>query len=427
MTELAIRAASIPEKIAYSDSLACADILPKQFQKKPANILWAIEYGETLNITTMAAINGIHVIEGKPGASAALTSGLVRRAGHKLRVTGNNQRATAQIVRSDDPDYTFEVTWELRRNADGNPNAEDAGLLGKQVWKNYPAAMLKARAITQVARDACEEVLFGLHYTPEELGAETDADGTPLEQRATRQYGQAADDPWQTAAPAAEAKPVEPAAEYAEEVEAPAPATPDQINAILQSLSARAVNNREQARSIISKLAGREISAPKDLTTVEADAMLAKLDEQNAAGEGRADVEPEAPAVEPKPKMASGAQLTALNTALGKIGITERNARIAWASGQVGRQLGSTKDLTHKETSDLIDTLHGNEQRNATLADQLAAAMLAAQTSDELADISEEMWKHREAGRLTEVEISRLQDQSLERENVLASDRKQAA
>src|SRR6185312_3022660 len=40
-----------------------------------------------------------------------------------------------------------------------------------------PASMLKSRAITQCARDACEEALFGLHYTPEELGAEVDEDG----------------------------------------------------------------------------------------------------------------------------------------------------------------------------------------------------------------------------------------------------------
>ena len=38
--------------------------------------------------------------------------------------------------------------------------------------------MLKARAISEVARDACEEALFGLHYTPEELGAEVNEDGT---------------------------------------------------------------------------------------------------------------------------------------------------------------------------------------------------------------------------------------------------------
>jgi hypothetical protein len=137
----------------------------------------------------MAAITGIHVIEGKPTASAGLISALVRRAGHKLRVKGNALSATCQIIRSDDPDFTYEVTWTLKRNKDGNPNAEDAGLLNKAVWKQYAASMLKSRAITQCARDACEEALFGLHYTAEELGAEVDEEGHFI--------GQVVDDPGQ--------------------------------------------------------------------------------------------------------------------------------------------------------------------------------------------------------------------------------------
>lgn len=421
MTELAIRSASLTEKIAYSDSLTNSNMLPRQFQDKPANVLWAIEYGETLNITPMAAMTGIHVIENKPGASAALIGGLVRRAGHKLRVTGNNQRATAQIVRSDDPDYTFEVTWELRRNERDNPNAEDAGLLNKQVWKNYPAAMLKARAITQVARDACEEVLFGLHYTPEELGVETDADGNPLEPRMTRQRGQSADDPWQSAAIAT-------AVEEAEVVEdRPAPAAPEQINEMLRALSARGVNNREQARSILSELAGRNLEGPKDLSATEADAVLRQLHEQNAAIEQQATEEEPEVVAEAKPKRASGAQVTALNAALGTIGITDRAARIAWCAERAGRQLGSIKDLTLAEASGLLDTLSATEPANAAIVDKLAAAMRTAQSSDDLADVSERMWTEHEAGRLTQTEVSKLQDISLKREGELAAARTAAA
>jgi hypothetical protein len=174
-------ATNLPDMVRYANHLADSGMLPKQFVGRPANVLWAMEYGRTLNITPIAAMTGIHVIEGKPGASAALISGLVRRAGHKLRVSGNGLRATAQIIRHDDPDFVHEVTWELRKNEAGNPNAEDAGLLSKDIWKKYPASMLKARAISQVARDACEEELFGLHYTPEELGAYVDQDGVPVE------------------------------------------------------------------------------------------------------------------------------------------------------------------------------------------------------------------------------------------------------
>lgn len=181
-TELEVRrqrdmAAAVPAKLEYARALADSGLLPSQYRKNPANVLYAVEYGEMLGLSAMAAITGIHVIEGKPSASAGLISALVRRAGHKLRVWGDARSATCQIVRCDDPDYVFEVTWTRQRNSDGNPSAEEAKLLSKEVWQKYPASMLKARAISQCARDACEEALFGLHYTPEELGAEVDEEG----------------------------------------------------------------------------------------------------------------------------------------------------------------------------------------------------------------------------------------------------------
>jgi hypothetical protein len=189
-------AASLPEKMQYAKALAESGMLPGQYRKQPANLLYALEYAESLGLHPMAAITGIHVIEGKPSASAALISALVRRAGHKLRVRGNDQEAVAQIVRADDPDYTFEVRWTMAR-------AEQAGLARKQVWKNYPAAMLKARAITEVARDACEEALSGMHYTPEELGANVDQDGEPVEAEVQqlRRVQPGDGDPWATNAP----------------------------------------------------------------------------------------------------------------------------------------------------------------------------------------------------------------------------------
>ncbi|MGW1997214.1 hypothetical protein [Embleya sp. NPDC001921] len=232
---------TLPEKIAYANELAQAGLLPTSYRRQPANVLYAIEYGETLNISSMAAITGIHVIEGKPSASAALIGGLVRRAGHKLRVQGNALRATAMIIRSDDPDYTFQVTWELNRNADGNPNAQDAGLLNKDVWKKYAASMLKARAISQVARDACEEVLFGLHYTPEELGAEVDAEGEPIVQAAwdgpqAVRSRQADGDVWETPAPPS-----------------PAQVIADQASAMTDRAKVREIYDRAKAEGLLSE------------------------------------------------------------------------------------------------------------------------------------------------------------------------------
>lgn len=164
-------AAAIAYKIQYAKTLAEASLLPASYKKQPGNVLLAIELADSLGIKPMTAIQNVHVIEGKPSASSSLIASLVRRAGHRLRVTVDNEKllAVAEIVRADDPDFSYRSVWTMDR-------AKKAGLTNKSVWQNYPGAMLKARAITEVARDACSEALLGVQYTPEELGQDVDAD-----------------------------------------------------------------------------------------------------------------------------------------------------------------------------------------------------------------------------------------------------------
>lgn len=141
---------------------APSDLLPDAYRNKPANVLVAIELGHSLGLEPMAALQGINVIKGKPTASAQLIGALVRRHGHKLRVTGDATSATCEIIRVDDPEFVFRSTWNMER-------AKTAGLLSNPSWQKYPEAMLKARAITECARDACPEALNGVAYTEEEL------------------------------------------------------------------------------------------------------------------------------------------------------------------------------------------------------------------------------------------------------------------
>jgi len=186
---------SIQTQLTLAAQLADSTMLPAHYRKQPANLLWALRYAESIGVPDMTAITGIYVVDGKPTASADLIAGLVRRAGHKLRITGNDKSATAQVIRADDPEFQgFVCTWDWDR-------ARQAGLAGKSVWKSYPAAMLRARAITEVARMACSEALHGVIYTPEELGATVTEDGEVLAMPATVQV--AAPPPAQPAQPAA--------------------------------------------------------------------------------------------------------------------------------------------------------------------------------------------------------------------------------
>lgn len=173
-TDLTVHGATsdYEERKEWARTLAPSRLLPQAYRENPANLFLAAEFADALGIERINAITSIHVIEGKPSASADLIAALIRRAGHRLRVTGDDRQATAELTRADDPEFTFTATWTMDR-------ARAAQLVGKDVWKKYPAAMLRSRAITEVARMAASDALLGVIYTPEELGADVDATGTP--------------------------------------------------------------------------------------------------------------------------------------------------------------------------------------------------------------------------------------------------------
>lgn len=258
---------TLAAKVEYCKLLADSGLLPDVYRFKPANVLYAVEYGETIGIPAMAAITGIHIIKGKPSASAALVGALVRKAGHRLRVRGNDISARAVIVRADDPEFEFVSEWTLERAVtaglctlvDGKPYARDEK--GRPTsWEKYPAAMLKARAITEAARDACEEVLFGLHYTPEELGAEVDEDGIPVVVTAA-----------QDTTPAEQVDD----AEVVQEPQAPRMVSDGQLKAIHALLAAKfGKRTDEQRHAGFSKFTGRTITSASELTFTEASNLI---------------------------------------------------------------------------------------------------------------------------------------------------------
>lgn len=264
MSEIAVRN-DMAGSIEWARTLAPSRMLPKAFQDNPANLLYAAEYADALEIPRINALNEIHVVQGRPTASANLMAALVRRAGHKLRVRGDNQTATASLVRSDDPDFEYAVTWTLAR-------AKTAGLLGKDVWKQYPEAMLRSRAISEVIRQGASEVLMGV-YTPEELGANVFEDGRPSEPMpATVESGM---DKLKERMSATETVDTETGViEDAEIVEEPTamdgPVTDGTWSRMGELMKAQGLVSAVEMWSAMSRIAGRKITAREDLTEHEA-------------------------------------------------------------------------------------------------------------------------------------------------------------
>jgi len=154
--------ATLGQQVEYAKLLADSGLIPKTYQRQPANVLAAIQYGQALGLDPIVAMNHITVVNGGVSMDAQLMLTLARKAGHTVRLDGDANQATCTIVRADDPDHEQTATWTADL-------AKQAGLWGNGHWKKNPALMLKYRAATECIRLACPEVLAGITYTPEEL------------------------------------------------------------------------------------------------------------------------------------------------------------------------------------------------------------------------------------------------------------------
>ena len=138
-------------------------LLPSHI-RSPEQAVVIMLKGRELGLPPMYALSTIGVINGKPVVAAEVMASLVYRhhGDAALRIVQSDERVCTVEYRrqgwAEPQSYTFDIEDAMR-----------AGLLGSQVWQKYPAAMLRARCISAVARMAFPDVISGV-YTPEELG-----------------------------------------------------------------------------------------------------------------------------------------------------------------------------------------------------------------------------------------------------------------
>lgn len=139
---------------------------PKQALAKALTIAWK---GRELGLPPLYSFSNIQVISGKPCLSAELMLALVFRRCPGAKVTFSTpvekQNTECEVImqRPNGDPQAFRFSIE---------DAKRAGLIrDRSPWTTYPAAMLRARAISAGARAVFPDCTLGL-YTPEELGGE---------------------------------------------------------------------------------------------------------------------------------------------------------------------------------------------------------------------------------------------------------------
>ena len=155
----ALAPTNMGEAIQFSEMLASSNMVPKNFQNKPADILVAVQWGSEVGLPPLAALNGIAVINGKPSmygdAAMSLVVGHPAYGGHEEKLEG--EEASCTIVRivngKEVPTVrTFSVT-----------DAKKANLMSKPgPWSQYPKRMLAMRARGFAIRDSFPDALKGV-------------------------------------------------------------------------------------------------------------------------------------------------------------------------------------------------------------------------------------------------------------------------
>jgi hypothetical protein len=148
------------EAIEFSKMLARSQMVPKDYQGKPENILVAVQWGAEVGLGPLQALNGISVINNRPAvwgdAALALVRGHPACAGIREGVEGEGEarHGWCEVTRRGE---------QAQRRTFSVADAKRAGLWGKGgPWTQYPDRMLQLRARGFAIRDVFPDALRGV-------------------------------------------------------------------------------------------------------------------------------------------------------------------------------------------------------------------------------------------------------------------------
>jgi hypothetical protein len=154
---------NMTEAMEFSKMLSVSEMVPKSYQKRPQDILVAVQWGYELGLQPLQALQNIAIINGKPSvygdAALALVKNDPRCAGVNEKIEGEGDARTAycKVKRR----YGEEVEETVAQFSVAD--AKRARLWNKQgPWSQYPDRMLQMRARGFAIRDAFPDALKGV-------------------------------------------------------------------------------------------------------------------------------------------------------------------------------------------------------------------------------------------------------------------------
>lgn len=149
--------------VPFADMRAMADVAAKSRMfgfKSPDEALAIMLLCQGEGLHPAVAMRDYHVIQGRPALKADAMLARFQQAGGKVQWKVYTDAEVTGIF-SHPAGGDLEVRWTLQQ-------ARSIGLTGKDNWRNYPKAMLRARCISEGIRSVYPACIVGI-YTPEEV------------------------------------------------------------------------------------------------------------------------------------------------------------------------------------------------------------------------------------------------------------------
>jgi len=154
---------SLVEPMALGDVFVKSGMF-KDLQSQ-AQAVVKILAGRELGLAPLESMTNIYIVNGKVALQAKLIGSLIKKSA-KYDYTVDkleNEECTITFHAA-----TAEGGWkEIGKSSFTKADAARAGIINKDVWKNYPRNMMFARALSNGSKWYCSDVFCG--YTAEEL------------------------------------------------------------------------------------------------------------------------------------------------------------------------------------------------------------------------------------------------------------------
>lgn len=150
--------------------LAGADIVPKAFQSKPANVLIALNMAQRMNAEPLMVMQNLYIVNGNPSWSSKFLIACFNTCGRfssikydffgEPNTDGWGCRAYCTELATKEKQVSVDVTMKM---------AKDEGWVSKSgsKWKTMPQLMMQYRAAAFLIRTVAPEISMGLQTSEE--------------------------------------------------------------------------------------------------------------------------------------------------------------------------------------------------------------------------------------------------------------------